>query len=272
MGSLLSAHEIWFRYREPWVLQEVSLELIPGEILGILGPNASGKTTLLGVLQGILRPQRGRVLLSGREIGAMGRRQVARLLAVVPQEMSPVHSISVLEVTLMGRHPHLGFVAFESAQDRRIAMESLERTGCAHLAHWDMNELSGGERQRVLLARALAQKPKVLLLDEPTAYLDLKHQVELVELLERLHREERLTVVWVSHDLNLASLICHRLLLLKEGRVMALGPPQEVLTSEVVRHVYGAEVLVDRHPQTLTPMVTPRLRLCPTPVQEVERG
>lgn len=259
MEPLLSAHGIWFRYREAWVLQDVCLEVVPGEILGILGPNASGKTTLLGALQGILKPQKGKVLLGGQEIGRMTRRQVARSLAVVPQEMPVPHSLTVLEVALMGRHPHLGFMGFEGPEDHRIAMGSLERAGCAHLAHRDINELSGGERQRVLMARALAQKPRILLLDEPTAYLDLKHQVELVELLGRLHREERLTVVWVSHDLNLASLICHRLLLLKEGRVRALGSPDEVLTGEIISEVYGARVLVDQHPETRTPRITPRM-------------
>lgn len=259
MESLLSASGVWFRYRHEWVLRDVSLEMREGEILGILGPNASGKTTLLGVLQGILKPQRGKVLLDGEDVMGMPRRKVARTLAVVPQEMVLTQSFTVLEVALMGRHPHLGMMGFEGAQDRLIATASLQKTGCAHLAHRDVNELSGGERQRVSVARALTQQPRVLLLDEPTAYLDLKHQMELVELLGRLHREEGLTVVWVSHDLNLASLVCHRLLLLKEGKVQALGSPQEVLTEKTIWDVYGARVIVDLDPMSGAPRITPRL-------------
>lgn len=259
MEPLLSARGVWFRYRQEWVLKDVSLDLMPGEILGILGPNASGKTTLLGVLQGILRPERGRVLLQGQDIQGMSRRRVAKSLAVVPQEMALVQSFTVMEVALMGRHPHLGMMGFEGVEDRAIAIASLEKTGCAHLAERDINELSGGERQRVLVARALAQQPRVFLLDEPTAYLDLRHQMELVELLRRLHREERLTVVWVSHDLNLASLVCHRLLLLKGGKVQALGSPQEVLTEKTIWEVYGARVIVDMDPLSGAPRITPRL-------------
>lgn len=255
----MSAKGVWFRYGRDWVLRDVSLEVRRGEILGILGPNASGKTTLLGVLQGLLKPQRGRVLLDGQDVQSMSRRKVAKTLAVVPQEMALTQSFTVLEVALMGRHPHLGMMGFEGAGDRAIALASLEKTGCAHLADRDINELSGGERQRVLVARALTQQPRVFLLDEPTAYLDLKHQMELVELLGRLHREERLTVVWVSHDLNLASLVCHRLLLLKEGKVQALGPPREVLTEEAIWEAYGARVMVDWDPVTGVPRITPRL-------------
>lgn len=259
MEPLLSASGVWFRYRQEWVLRDVSLEVRDGEILGILGPNASGKTTLLGVLQGILKPQRGKVLLNGEDVLGMPRRKVARALAVVPQEMVLTQSFTVMEVALMGRHPHLGMIGFEGARDKAIATASLRKTGCAHLAYRDVNELSGGERQRVLVARALTQQPRVLLLDEPTAYLDLKHQMELVELLGKLHREEGLTVVWVSHDLNLASLVCHRLLLLKEGTVQALGSPQEVLTEKTIWEVYGARVTVDLDPVMGTPRITPRL-------------
>ncbi len=253
------ANGVWFRYRQEWVLQDVSLQVARGEILGILGPNASGKTTLLGVLQGILKPERGRVLLEGQDIQTMSRKKVAKTLAVVPQETILTQSFTVLEMALMGRHPHLSMMGFEGDEDRAIAWASLEKAGCSHLAQRDVNELSGGERQRVLVARALTQQPRVFLLDEPTAYLDLKHQMELVELLGRLHSQEGLTVVWVSHDLNLASVVCHRLLLLKEGKVRALGPPQEVITQQTILDVYGARVYVDMDPVTGAPRITPYL-------------
>jgi iron complex transport system ATP-binding protein len=254
---VLRAEGLAFRFGKAWVLDGVTLAVAPGEILGIVGPNASGKTTLLRVLSGVLRPQRGRVLMGGRDLRGLDRRQVARQVAVVPQESALTYPFTALEVVLMGRYPHLSPLGFEGPRDLAVARRSLERTGCGAQAGRSVNELSGGERQRVLIARALAQEPRVLLLDEPTAYLDLRHQLDFVELLLDLHRQEGMTVVWVSHDLNLASLACERLLLLKSGRVHALGSPREVLTAEKIREVYGRRVLVDRNPQSSTPRITP---------------
>jgi len=168
-----------------------------------------------------------------------------------------LYPFTAMEVALMGRNPHLRPLEFEGPRDVEMARESLARTGCAHLASRNVNELSGGERQRVLIARALAQEPQVLLLDEPTVYLDLRHQLDFVDLLLRFHREEDLTVVWVCHDLNLASLACQRLLLLKDGRIHALGSPAEVLTEQTIRDIYGRRVMVDRNPHSGTPRITP---------------
>jgi iron complex transport system ATP-binding protein len=255
--SVLKAEGVAFRYGDEWVLDGISLEVSRREILGILGPNASGKTTLLRLLSGVMEPQRGRVLLEGREIRGLGRREVARRMAVVPQETPMIYPFTALEVVLMGRHPHLPPLGFEGPRDLEVARRSLERTGCAAQAGRNVNELSGGERQRVLIARALAQEPRLLLLDEPTVYLDLRHQLDFLDLLLGLHRQEGMTVVWVSHDLNLASLACERLVLLKGGRIHAMGNPQEVLTAGKIQEVYGRRVLVDQNPQSGTPRITP---------------
>ncbi len=250
---------VWFRYGREWILKGVELEVFAGEILGVVGPNASGKTTLLGVMAGILEPQKGRVLLDGREIMKLRRKEVARKVAVVPQDSGVIRGFTALEVVLMGRNPFLGPFSFESAEDREIAMEALVSTGCGHLWARSMDKLSGGERQRVLLARALAQKCPLLLLDEPTAHLDLRYQMEFLSLLVTLHKERGLTIVWVSHDLNLASMICQRILVLFDGRKRALGPPGEIITQEIILEVFGVRATVDFHPQTGSPRLTPEL-------------
>jgi iron complex transport system ATP-binding protein len=248
---------VFFGYGDSWVLRDVTFQVCEGEILGIMGPNASGKTTMLRLMDGILEPQRGNVLLQGEDIRTLRRRQIAQRIGVVAQEPPSLYAFSVVEVVLMGRFAHLPFLGFEARRDLEIARESLERTGCAHLFGRRVNELSGGERQRVLIARALTQEPQILLLDEPTAHLDLRHQLEFLDLLLRLHQEKGMTIVWVSHDLNLASIACQRLILLKDGEVHALGQPCEVLTAEKIEEVYGRRVVVDRNPQRGTPRITP---------------
>lgn len=265
MRGIIDLKGVWFRYRSEWVLKEMELGVAMGEILGVVGPNASGKTTLLGVMAGILEPQKGTVLLGGKEIKSLKRKQVARQLAVVPQDSGVMRGFTALEVVLMGRNPFLGPFSFEGKEDREIAMEALVSTGCGHLWARPVEQLSGGERQRVLLARALAQKCPILLLDEPTAHLDLRYQVEFLELLVNLHREKELTIVWVSHDLNLASLICNRILVLLDGRKRAIGRPEEVVTEEMIWEVFGVRAILDFHPKTGTPRVTPEIRLTEDP-------
>lgn len=257
MEPVLRMENVSFRYKDAWVIQEFSFHVNEGEILGILGPNASGKTTLVRLMDGILHPQKGLVQLQGEDLRGMGRREIAKRVAVVPQETPMLYAFTALEVVLMGRSPYLPPLGFEGDKDLEIARRSLDKTGCAHLWKRNVNELSGGERQRVLIARALAQQPQILLLDEPTVYLDLRHQLDFLDLLLLLHRDEGMTIVWVSHDLNLASLSCERVLLLKDGRIFALGGPQEVLKEHHIQTVYGRRVLVDRNPQLGTPRITP---------------
>ncbi len=230
------------------VLQGLDLSVPAGDFLGIIGPNGAGKSTLLRVMAGVLAPVHGQMLLLGRPLGQYRRREIARLLAVVPAPTTPIFSFTVREFVTMGRTPYLGRLQSDGPEDRQIVDEALAAADSAALAERPITEISGGEWQRVNIARALAQQPRVLLLDEPTAFLDLGHQREIFELLGRLNREQELTVVCVSHDLNLAAEYCPRLAVLAEGRVYAEGPPEAVVTEESIAEVYRTPVCVDRGP------------------------
>jgi iron complex transport system ATP-binding protein len=248
-----------------WVLHDMGCSVRDGEFLGIIGPNGSGKTTLLNLLARLTHPEAGNIQLFGHPLAHLPQTAIARMVGYVPQESLPSFSFSVADTVLMGRFPHhashgsfaaLSGIGWESEADLQMAWSAMDATNIAHLAQRPLEALSGGERQRVWIARALAQEPRVLLLDEPTAHLDLHHQVELCGLLRRLNEERRLTVVLVSHDLNLASQYCDRVLLLNQGRMVALGMPEEVLCVELLRAVYGCEVLIDPHPTSGLPRVT----------------
>lgn len=264
---MIRAEGLAFGYSgRPPVLQGLDLAVARGEVLGILGPNGCGKSTLLRLLRGALAPTRGRVLLFGREVHRQARRDVARRLAVVPQATAPTFPYRVEEVVALGRFARReglgGLGAGGAAADRVAVARAMRLTDTEHLVGRAVTELSGGELQRVVLARALAQEPECLLLDEATSHLDLDHRLGVAELLGRLNREEGLTVVQVSHDLDLAAETSHRLLLLSaEGRPVALGPPEAVLTTEHLRAVYRVEVRVDPNPYTGRPRVLPLLRL-----------
>ncbi|MGQ9730738.1 MAG: heme ABC transporter ATP-binding protein [Candidatus Zipacnadales bacterium] len=253
---------IWTRglvcgYESRTVLHGLDLEVRRREFLGILGPNGSGKSTLLRALTGVLPLQAGEVILLGMRVERRSRRSIARRVGVVPQASVVPFEFNVREIVAMGRTPHIGRLHGESDRDRAAIEAALQRTATAALAERSIAELSGGEAQRVIIARALAQEPELLFLDEPTAFLDLNHQIEVFELLHRLNRDESLTVVCISHDLNLASLYCDRLVLLHEGRIVAEGSPHEVISAERIREVYGAAVVVD----TATPSGRPRVTL-----------
>jgi iron complex transport system ATP-binding protein len=248
----LSASHLHFDYRarqreETFALDDVSLSVTRGELIGLLGPNGCGKTTLLKLLSGVLTPHRGTVQLDGRAVAAIPRRQLAREIAVVPQETHPAFDYSALEMVLMGRHPHLGLFQVEGPDDFAIAHDALAATGTAHLAERAYMTLSGGEKQRVIIASALAQSPRVLLLDEPTASLDLGYELEIAALLSRLNRERGMTMVVATHDLNLASSICTTLVLMRRGRVVAQGAPRDVLTPALIEQVYDVEADVAFH-------------------------
>jgi ABC-type cobalamin/Fe3+-siderophores transport system ATPase subunit len=243
-GAVIALRDVVFRYRTAPALDGVSFDLARGELLGIIGPNGSGKSTALRLMSGVLQPQAGSVLWRGRPLAAVRRAQLARELAVVPQDTRIEFPFSVTEVVLMGRAPHLGGFAFESARDLDAAVTAMRRTQTLHLAERTIHELSGGERQRVVLARALAQQPQVLLLDEPGAFLDIRHAVEIYDLLRDL-RAEGLTIATVLHDLNLAALYCDRLALLQAGRLVCLGPPASVITRTTLAAVYETDVYVD---------------------------
>jgi len=245
-----------FGYGPFAVLRGVDLEVRPGELVGVLGPNGCGKTTLLRGAAGVLAPLAGTVSVRGRALESYERRDLARSVAVVPQEGTPLFPFTVLETVLMGRAPWLRPFAFEGEEDLRAAREALEAVGASALAGRDLAELSGGERQRVVIARALCQGTPVLLCDEPTAHLDLRHALGIFALLRRLREERALAVVAVTHDVNLAALYCDRLVLLAEGTVVAGGAPAEVLRPDLLTRAYGAEVRVERRPDG-TPFVVP---------------
>lgn len=258
MEPLLTLKEVSFKYEDSWILNGLSLQACEGEILGVLGPNGSGKSTLLKVMDGALQPQRGEVLLGSRSIFSLSRFDVARQIALVAQEHYFRFAFSVLEIVLMGRFPHLRRLQFESEQDVEIALNALEATNTLHLANRSIHEVSGGEKQRVLLARTLAQEPRVVLLDEPTSFLDLKHKRELFGLIASLSGERKLAVVLVSHDIDLVARYCHRIVMMKDGAILHTGPPEEVLTPEKIEAVYECPVLVDTNPATGKPRVSLR--------------
>jgi ABC-type cobalamin/Fe3+-siderophores transport system ATPase subunit len=228
-------------------LRDVSVTIQRGSLTGLLGPNGCGKTTLLKLMTGVLRPRQGAITLDGRAIGGIPRRELAKQVAVVPQETHPAFDYSVLEMVLMGRHPHLGAFQLEGPEDLAIARESLTATGTAHLADRAYMTLSGGEKQRVVIASALAQAPDVLLLDEPTASLDLAYQLEVASLLDRLNHDRGVTMVLATHDLNLAASLCDSLVLIRSGRVLARGPTREVLTGAMIQELYDVEADVQFH-------------------------
>jgi iron complex transport system ATP-binding protein len=242
--AAVEARDLRFAYGRAPVVDEVGLEVAVGEAVGIIGPNGSGKSTLLRLLSGALRPHAGDVRILGRPLSDYSRVELARLVAVVPQETSIEFPFSVTEVVLMGRAPHLPGFAFEGDRDMDVARAAMERTGVLDLADRCIHELSGGERQRVVLARALAQEAQLLLLDEPAAFLDLRHEVEIYDLLRDVQQEGR-TIVTVLHDLNLAAMYCDRLALMKHGRIVRLGSPAEVITYAALVDVYETEVYVD---------------------------
>jgi len=239
------------------VLADAAITLHPGEVVGVLGPNGAGKSTLLRAITRQVQPERGAITLAGQPLAAYSARAFARRVAVVQQLPEAPPELPVRELVLLGRHPHLGLLDRESGRDRAVAADALAEVGLTALADRPLGTLSGGQRRRVFIARALAQEPQVLLLDEPTANLDVQAQGELGDLLRRLARRG-VGVLTVLHDLSFAALLCDRVVLLAAGRVRGTGTAAEVLTEAAVRAAYGAAVEVIRHPRTGAPVILPR--------------
>ncbi len=256
MNAVLSIEHIHLAYFEEPVLRDISFSVRQGEFFVIVGPNGSGKTSLLKAIAGTVYPSEGQVRLMNNSLARYSRKSLARSMAVVPQNPKQDFSFTVLEVVLMGRSPHLGLLGIENKYDIRIAYQAMESTQVAHLAERKMHQLSGGEQQRVFIARALCQEPQIILLDEPTSSLDLAHQVHIMDLLEELKFKHKITIVMVAHDLNLAALYGDRLLLLNKGEIAELGEPHQVLTFKKLEEVFECVLLVDETPLDRLPRIS----------------
>ena len=252
---MLSLQSITIRYNQRTILHDISLDVQSGEVVALIGPNGVGKSTLIRAISGSVPIVSGRIRADERELLKLPIEQRARLVAVVPQAVRLPEAFTVDETVLMGRTAYLGWLGRETDADRAIARAAMDRTCVTELAARRIGELSGGEQQRVLIARALAQSAKTLLLDEPTAHLDLKHQAGVLSLVRDLAKSEGFAVLIALHDLNLAALYADRVALLSNGSVAALGTPPEVLTSDRLSPVYGLNISVYEHPTNGGPWV-----------------
>ena len=252
---MIDLQGIEIRYGARIVLDSISFSSKKGEFLGIIGPNGSGKTTLLKAISKVVEPSAGVISLEGRSISDLGPREISRAIGVVPQAMGSGFDFSVRDVVMMGRFPHTGRFGSEKTDDYEICRKAMDITGVTELADRSVRAISGGELQRVIIARALAQQPRLLLLDEPTSHLDLGHQIDILQTIRRMSRE--IAVIGVFHDLNYASHYCDRLVLLHDHRILVMGTPEEVLTPENIRIAFGIEVNVRVNTSTGRPFITP---------------
>lgn len=256
VGPLLEARGLTCGYGNRSVLQGVDLTLAPGQMMALIGRNGSGKSTLLRCLAGALAPLAGEIVLQGALLTRVERRTRARILAVVPQELRVPFPFSVREVVELGRAPYAGFLALPSPEDRLAVESALHATSLIELAERPFQQLSGGEHQRVALAMALAQQPRVLLLDEPTTHLDIAHQMDFLALVRCLCAEQGLAVLAAIHDINLTALYFDRLAVLADGALLVSGAPWDVITEELVARAFGARVIVGRHPTRGVPQIS----------------
>lgn len=251
----LEMRNVSLGYSRHPVLEDITFKASPGEMVGLIGPNGSGKSTVIKALSRLIRPTAGEILVDGKNIASIPRRELACLVGVVPQLPLLPSTFTAFEIVLMGRNPHLGLFQSESRRDWAIAREAMVKTSTSPLANRYINELSGGEIQSLLIARVLVQETSAILLDEPTANLDIGRQVEVLDLIKNLCLENSLTVLAALHDLNLAAQYCDRLLLINEGRIHIQGKPAEVITDANIKQVYGAENCVYTHPVNGLPTV-----------------
>lgn len=252
--TALEARNIQFFYNTAPVIEDVSLSLNQGEFVGIIGPNGAGKSTMLRLLSGILKPKTGMVRLFGTDMSTQSHKTIARQVAFVPQETHFALNFNVEEIVSMGRYPYQHPFHREDHEDRSAVGKALKVTHATELRTRKINSLSSGERQLVVVARSLAQSPKILLLDEPTSHLDLYHQHAIMELLKTLNKDG-MAIAVVHHDLNLASLYCQHLILMHRGKVYAEGEPNDLLNKRILNDVYGTEVTIVRHPEKNVPQV-----------------
>jgi iron complex transport system ATP-binding protein len=257
MSHILDISNISLSFRDKLILSNVSLEVSAGEFFVIIGPNGAGKTSLLKVLSGLQKAQKGTVTIKDKNILNYRRRNLSQIMAIVPQHIEVGFPFTVADTVIMGRSPHLGILGMEGENDFRIAEEAMKFTDVSHLTDRKLFQLSGGELQRVIIARAICQQPEIILLDEPTTALDPAHQLKIMDLMEKFRREHGTTIIMVSHDLNLASMYGDRVLLLKSGRVVKTGDPKSVLNKELLEDSYGCRIQVDESPLGGVARVTP---------------
>lgn len=256
MKEILKVSDVNYSYNGKKALDNIGFNIESGNFIGIIGPNGAGKSTLLKVLSSALKPDRGTVLLNGIPLSNMKSRDIASCIAFVPEETIVNFCFTCREIVLMGRTPYINRFSWEKDEDYMIAEEAMKMTDTIEFKSRDINSLSSGEKQRVIIARALAQKPDVLLLDEPTSHLDINHQKEIFDLLMKLNRDSNLTIVTVMHDINLASIYCENLILLDSGKVFMEGKPSELITEENIKSIYGTEVRISRDVKTGIPGIT----------------
>lgn len=253
----LSMQNVTLGYGGKPVVENITLKAKPGEMVGLVGPNGCGKSTIIRALSHVISLYSGKILLNGRDILRIPRRELACLIGVVPQVPLLPSNFTAFEVVLMGRNPHLGLFQYEGARDMAVAWRAMEKTSIQHLAQRRIGELSGGEIQCIVIARVLTQETEAFLLDEPTANLDISRQIEILDLIKGLCRKDGLTVVVALHDLNLAAQYCDRLVLIDSGRIHAEGKPDEVINDDNIRRVYGAGSYIYSHPLSGLPAVLP---------------
>lgn len=256
-GPQLALKDLTFCYDEVPVLRQVNLELNTGEWVGVIGPNGSGKSTLIKLMGGLLPSPAGTVRFDHQDIRAYSPKNLARKIAWIPQESSTPFSFTAFEMVMMGRHPFMKPFQFEGPEDFEMCHRAMETTSTLQFKARRFSELSGGEKQRVLIAGAIVQSPELLLLDEPTSALDLKYQMQVLELLDRLNLQRGITLVMAMHDLNLAARYCHRLVLLKDGKVVRDGPPESVLHKETIEEVYEIKIQLVTPPGGGVPLIFP---------------
>jgi iron complex transport system ATP-binding protein len=254
---MIKLESVDFSYYQETVLHRINVIFSSGEFVGLIGPNGAGKSTLLKLINRIIRPDSGRIYLQNKLLHSYTRKELARIMGYVQQEFTTAYNFSAFDIVLMGRYPYQRGWTFESKSDREIALSAMETTDCIALRDREFITLSGGEKQLVVLASALAQEPDILLLDEPTTALDLKHQFHFYQILKKLQLQQKKTIITVTHDVNLASQFCDRIIILKAGEIKADGTVNDVFQVPLIQEIYDVPVQIIPHPQSSLPVILP---------------